>query len=253
MVRSLDTAPEAMRQWRRVVGAMKWGMTFSNGKTGIIVARKHLPRQDFSLWFDGGMREIDDIQRIIAGYEAYLILERGLSDNTREGYRADVSKLMSYLDATGIRLRDVTSDTLQEFMASLHDIGIAPRSQARVVSGVKSLFRYLKMEGYVDTNPALRLDGPKLGRQLPDVLSVEEIDRMIDAIDMDKPEGQRNRAIMETLYGCGLRVSELVNLGIDKVFMRERYVLVNGKGDKERIVPMSEVAAREIAALYGAA
>lgn len=193
------------------------------------------------------MREIDDIQRIIAGYEAYLILERGLSDNTREGYRADVSKLMSYLDATGIRLRDVTSDTLQEFMASLHDIGIAPRSQARVVSGVKSLFRYLKMEGYVDTNPALRLDGPKLGRQLPDVLSVEEIDRMIDAIDMDKPEGQRNRAIMETLYGCGLRVSELVNLGIDKVFMRERYVLVNGKGDKERIVPMSEVAAREIA------
>lgn len=193
------------------------------------------------------MREIDDIQRIIAGYEAYLILERGLSDNTREGYKADVGKLVSFLDSAGIRLRDVTDGTLQEFLASLHDVGIAPRSQARILSGLKSLFRYLKMEGYIDTNPTLLIDGPKIGRQLPDVLSVEEIDRMIDAIDMGKPEGQRNRAIMETLYGCGLRVSELVNLGIDKVFMRERYVLVNGKGDKERIVPMSEVAAIEIA------
>lgn len=193
------------------------------------------------------MREIDDIQRIIAGYEAYLILERGLSDNTREGYKADVGKLVSFLDSAGIRLRDVTDGTLQEFLASLHDVGIAPRSQARILSGLKSLFRYLKMEGYIDTNPTLIIDGPKIGRQLPDVLSVEEIDRMIDAIDMGKPEGQRNRAIMETLYGCGLRVSELVNLGIDKVFMRERYVLVNGKGDKERIVPMSEVAAIEIA------
>lgn len=193
------------------------------------------------------MREIDDIQRIIAGYEAYLILERGLSDNTREGYKADVGKLVSFLDSAGIRLRDVTDGTLQEFLASLHDVGIAPRSQARILSGLKSLFRYLKMEGYIDTNPTLLIDGPKIGRQLPDVLSVDEIDRMIDAIDMGKPEGQRNRAIMETLYGCGLRVSELVNLGIDKVFMRERYVLVNGKGDKERIVPMSEVAAIEIA------
>lgn len=193
------------------------------------------------------MREIDDIQRIIAGYEAYLILERGLSDNTREGYKADVGKLVSFLNSAGIRLRDVTDGTLQEFLASLHDVGIAPRSQARILSGLKSLFRYLKMEGYIDTNPTLLIDGPKIGRQLPDVLSVEEIDRMIDAIDMGKPEGQRNRAIMETLYGCGLRVSELVNLGIDKVFMRERYVLVNGKGDKERIVPMSEVAAIEIA------
>lgn len=193
------------------------------------------------------MREIDDIQRIIAGYEAYLILERGLSDNTREGYKADVGKLVSFLNSAGIRLRDVTDGTLQEFLASLHDVGIAPRSQARILSGLKSLFRYLKMEGYIDTNPTLLIDGPKIGRQLPDVLSVDEIDRMIDAIDMGKPEGQRNRAIMETLYGCGLRVSELVNLGIDKVFMRERYVLVNGKGDKERIVPMSEVAAIEIA------
>ncbi|MDE6490119.1 MAG: site-specific tyrosine recombinase XerD [Muribaculaceae bacterium] len=193
------------------------------------------------------MREIDDIQRIIAGYEAYLVLERGLSDNTREAYRADVGKLLSYLSVADIRLRDVTTDTLQEFVAALHDVGIAPRSQARIVSGIKSLFRYLKMEGYVETNPTLLIEGPKVGRQLPDVLSVEEIDGMIGAIDMEKAEGQRNRAIMETLYGCGLRVSELVNLEIDKVFMRERYVLVNGKGDKERIVPMSEVAAMEIA------
>lgn len=113
------------------------------------------------------MREIDDIQRIIAGYEAYLILERGLSDNTREGYRADVSKLMSYLDATGIRLRDVTSDTLQEFMASLHDIGIAPRSQARVVSGVKSLFRYLKMEGMSTPIPLCASTGPSSDGSCP--------------------------------------------------------------------------------------
>lgn len=114
------------------------------------------------------MREIDDIQRIIAGYEAYLILERGLSDNTREGYRADVSKLMSYLDATGIRLRDVTSDTLQEFMASLHDIGIAPRSQARVVSwGVKPLFRYLKMEGMSTPSRFAATTGPSSDGSCP--------------------------------------------------------------------------------------
>lgn len=192
------------------------------------------------------MRFIDSIPAVIDAYEAYLILERGLSDNTREAYVRDVGKLVRYLETETVTLREVTTDTLRAFAADLFDLGISPRTQARIVSGIKSFFRFMKLEGYLDSNPSLLLESPALRRHLPEVLRVDEIDAMIGAIDMEKAEGQRNRAIMETLYGCGLRVSELINLEISKLYFDEQFIMVHGKGDKERIVPISPQAIREI-------
>lgn len=192
------------------------------------------------------MRSIDSIPAVIDAYEAYLILERGLSDNTREAYVRDVGKLVRYLETEKVTLREVTTDILRAFAADLFDLGISPRTQARIVSGIKSFFRFLKLEGYLDSNPSLLLESPVLRRHLPEVLRVDEIDAMIGAIDMEKAEGQRNRAIMETLYGCGLRVSELINLEISKLYFDEQFIMVHGKGDKERIVPISPQAIREI-------
>ena len=192
------------------------------------------------------MRSIDSIPAVIDAYEAYLILERGLSDNTREAYVRDVGKLVRYLETEKVTLREVTTDTLRAFAADLFDLGISPRTQARIVSGIKSFFRFLKLEGYLDSNPSLLLESPALRRHLPEVLRLDEIDAMIGAIDMEKAEGQRNRAIMETLYGCGLRVSELINLEISKLYFDEQFIMVHGKGDKERIVPISPQAIREI-------
>lgn len=192
------------------------------------------------------MRSIDSIPAVIDAYEAYLILERGLSDNTREAYVRDVGKLLRYLETEKVTLREVTTDTLRAFAADLFDLGISPRTQARIVSGIKSFFRFMKLEGYLDSNPSLLLESPALRRHLPEVLRVDEIDAMIGAIDMEKAEGQRNRAIMETLYGCGLRVSELINLEISKLYFDEQFIMVHGKGDKERIVPISPQAIREI-------
>lgn len=192
------------------------------------------------------MRSIDSIPAVIDAYEAYLMLERGLSDNTREAYVRDVGKLVRYLETEKVTLREVTTDTLRAFAADLFDLGISPRTQSRIVSGIKSFFRFLKLEGYLDSNPSLLLESPALRRHLPEVLRVDEIDAMIGAIDMEKAEGQRNRAIMETLYGCGLRVSELINLEISKLYFDEQFIMVHGKGDKERIVPISPQAIREI-------
>ncbi len=192
------------------------------------------------------MRPIRDISKLVDEYDAHLMLERGLTANTREGYNDDVGKLLGYLDQIGVPVRDVTIDTLHTFVAELHDLGISPRSQARIISGIKSFFRFLKAGDYIDVNPSLLLDTPNLGRHLPEVLTVQEIDTLISAIDMGSNEGQRNRAIIETLYGCGLRVSELVNLEISKVFLDEEYLVVKGKGNKERLVPMSAVAVEEI-------
>lgn len=191
-------------------------------------------------------RSIDSIPDILKAYEAYLLLERALSDNTRQAYLADVGKLLDYLASMGITLRATTLEVLQDFAADLFDLGVAPRTQARIISGIKSFFRFLTLENLIDTNPAHLLEGPRLGRKLPDTLSVEEIDAMIDSIDLTQPEGQRNRAIMETLYGCGLRVSELTELEISKVYLDEQYLIVRGKGNKERLVPMSPAAVAEI-------
>lgn len=191
-------------------------------------------------------RRIDDIPAIVDQFEAYLQLERGLTDNTRSAYLSDVGKLLGYLADTATSLRNVTLDTLHNFVADLYDLGISPRSQARIIAGIRSFFRFLQMEQYLEDDPSILLETPKTGRKLPEVLTVDEINSMLDAIDMSSAEATRNRAIIETLYGCGLRVSELINLEISKIFFDEQFLLVKGKGNKERIVPMSEVAINEI-------
>lgn len=194
------------------------------------------------------LRKITDIPALLDQFAAYLLLERGLSDNTRSAYLADTGRLITYLSDTGVTLRDVTLETLQNFVATLYDLGIATRSQARIIAGVRSFFKFMRLEGFLDSDPSALLEIPRIGRRLPEVLTVEEIDDMIAAIDMTTAEGQRNRAIIETLYGCGVRVSELVNLEISKVYFDEQFVVVTGKGNKERIVPISEVALNEISA-----
>lgn len=194
------------------------------------------------------MRTLPTMSKLLDSYDAYLLLERGMSDNTRAAYRSDVEKLVCYLADGVTTLGDVTLDTLHNFAADLHDLGISPRSQARIVSGVKSFFKFLKNQQFIEHNPARMLENPQVGLHLPEVLTVAEIDAMLEAIDLATPERQRNRAIVETLYSCGLRVSELVNLEIGKVFVDEGYVIVTGKGSKERVVPISESALREISA-----
>lgn len=179
-------------------------------------------------------------------YMAYLLLERGLSDNTREAYMADYDRLSQWLDGIGRKITDADTDCIEGFIFDLADIGIAARSRARILSGVKALYRYLCLERIIDVDPTLLIDAPRIGRRLPDVLSVDEIDAMIASIDLSKPEGRRNRAMMETLYGCGLRVSELVALKFSDVDFEHEFAIVRGKGDKERIVPVSPVAAAEI-------
>ncbi len=192
------------------------------------------------------MRHIDNIKDLLSRYNAYLLLERGLSDNTREAYRNDILKLLQYLNDLSQPLRLVTLADLQAFVTELHDLGISPRSQSRIISGIKSFFKFLRLDGYIETDPTQLLESPKLGRHLPEILTVEEIDRMIAAIDLSAAEGQRNRAIIETLYGCGLRVSELINIEINHIYFNEQYLIVRGKGSKERMVPISDVAIDEI-------
>jgi len=193
------------------------------------------------------MRKIEDIAKVMEQFKVYLQLEKGLSGNTKEAYCDDVGKLLRYANAEGRGIESVTREDLENFVCALKDIGIQPRSQARIISGIKSFYKFLKIEGYVEENPTRLLESPKIGRKLPTVLTVEEIDRMIAAIDLSKPEGPRNRAIIETMYGCGLRVSELVGLRMSQVFADDEYVIVTGKGDKQRFVPISRIALDEIA------
>ena len=200
------------------------------------------------------MREIHDIEKLQKEYSLYLVLEKGVSENTREGYCRDVSRFLGWLSSGGdgcedipSALRDVTTDTLRLYLGSLNDIGIAVRSRARIVASLRSFFAYMTLEGYLDVNPGELLESPKLGLHLPEVLTVEEIDSMIESIDYTKEECQRDRAMIEVMYGCGLRVSELVGLEISKVYADEGFLVVRGKGDKERMVPMSETSIEEIA------
>lgn len=175
-------------------------------------------------------------------YKLYLRAQKGLSRNTADAYLTDVGHLTTFLDESGTALKDVTLDTLEQFIAALHDLGLQPRSQARLISGIKSYFKFLVLEGVLDSNPAELLPLPKLGRHLPEVLTVGEIDAMVAQCDISTPLGVRNRAIIETLYGCGLRVSELVDLQLSCLYTDEQYVIVRGKGDKQRLVPISTVA-----------
>ena len=192
------------------------------------------------------MREITDIADVKRRFLGHLTLEKGMSANTAHAYSDDVDKLVSFFADAGVGIERATTDDLERFVCTLQDVGIQPRSQARIISGVKGFYKFLMLEGYVDTDPTALLLTPKIGRHLPEVLTTDEIDQMIDCIDMSKAEGQRNRAIIETLYGCGLRVSELVTLKLSQLFMEEGYVVIQGKGNKQRLVPISPVAIEQI-------
>ncbi len=192
------------------------------------------------------MRPITDIADVKQRFLGHLTLEKGMSMNTAQAYGDDVDKLTRYLADAGVAVEQATTDDLERFVCTLQDVGIQPRSQARIISGVKGFYKYLRLAGFMDNDPTELLLTPKIGRHLPEVLTIAEIDAMIAAIDMSKAEGQRNRAIIETLYGCGLRVSELVTLRLSQLYMEERYVIIQGKGNKQRLVPISPVAIEQI-------
>ena len=179
-------------------------------------------------------------------YHLYLKLEKGLSENTIIAYERDFAKLESYLADARVELTDAKLEHLRDFIVEINSLGIQPRSQARILSSVKAFYRFLIYKNIIDNDPTELLEAPKIGLRLPEVLSVEEIDRIVAAIDLSKPEGQRNKAIIETLYGSGLRVSELINLQLSKLYIDEGYMLVEGKGSKQRLVPLSPASVRQI-------
>ncbi|MFC4721844.1 site-specific tyrosine recombinase XerD [Geojedonia litorea] len=178
-------------------------------------------------------------QNALNDYKHYLKIERGLSQNSITNYEYDIKKLIQYLEDHDIKVSpiDISNDVVQPFIYELSKV-LNPRSQSRLISGLRSFFSYLIFEDYRKTNPLDLIESPKIGRKLPDTLSIEDIDKLIDAIDLSKPEGERNRAILETLYSCGLRVSELTNLKISDLFFDEGFLKVTGKGDKQRFVPI---------------
>lgn len=183
---------------------------------------------------------MNPIDTYLPDFGHYLRLERGLSQNTLEGYSRDIRHLAEFLEDDPRQA--ITEETLHAFLASLHDLGLGPASQARVVAALRSFFHYLVAEGISDSDPTVLLESPKVGRMLPDVLSVEEIDAMLAAIPADKAESPRNRAIVEMLYGSGLRVSELCDLRISRLAVADAMVIIEGKGSKQRIVPVSPTA-----------
>ena len=185
-------------------------------------------------------------EELLSLYRDYLRLEKNMTSNTVEAYTDDVGKLLLYLKDAGLQPESVKLENLEHFAAGLHDIGITPRSQARILSGVRSFYKFLLMDRRIDALPTELLPSPQIGEHLPEVLSVEEIDRIISGIDLSEKEGQRNRAIIEMLYSCGLRVSELCNLLISDIWRDEGFVKVMGKGRKERFVPISGRALREL-------
>ncbi len=179
-------------------------------------------------------------------YLRYLKLQRNFTPNTVDAYERDLQKLLTYLEGEGIDAVNVELEDLQHFAASLHDIGVTARSQCRILSGIRSFYKFLVTDGYIQDDPTELLESPQLGDHLPEVLSVEEIDMIESAIDLSKWEGHRNKAIIEVLFSCGLRVSELTNLKLSNLYLDEEYVRVEGKGRKERLVPISQKAIKEL-------
>ena len=192
------------------------------------------------------MKSRENPDDILKKYKLYLKLEKALSANTVHAYVADVVKLFQFLADEGIHPFDVALEDLETFSANLRDLGIQPRSQARILSGIRSFYHFLVMDDYLQADPSELLESPQLGLHLPEVLSIEEIDNLIEAIDLSKDEGQRNRTILETLYSCGLRVSELCNLKLSDLYLTEGFIKVEGKGSKQRLVPISPRAIREL-------
>ncbi|MDR0756401.1 MAG: site-specific tyrosine recombinase XerD [Tannerella sp.] len=179
-------------------------------------------------------------------YKRHLRLEKSLSANTIEAYIDDLNKLFFFLEDEGISAFEVKYADLQQFVSQLYDLGISVRSIARIISGIKSFYRFLRLENRLSDDPTELLEAPGIGMKLPEVLSIDEIDRMLAGIDLSKPLGQRNRAMLETLYSCGLRVSELTGLKLSDVYFEEEYIRVEGKGSKQRLVPISKQALHEI-------
>jgi integrase/recombinase XerD len=182
------------------------------------------------------------------GFKAYLQLERSLSKNSIEAYLRDIGKLTQFLEVKGLSMtpEDVKLDTLREFLRWVTELGMMPTSQARIISGIKAFYKYLLMEDLIKKNPAELLESPKTTRKLPDTLSILDIDNMLASIDKSKPEGMRNNAIIETMFSCGLRVSETVNLKLSEISYDEEFVKVIGKGNKERLVPIGTIALKAI-------
>lgn len=184
----------------------------------------------------------------ISEFKNYLRLEKSLSKNSVEAYLRDVNQFESFLllQKNECSVKEVGLKELQDFIAYINELGMSERSQARIISGLKAFFKFLSIDEHIEQNPSLLIEAPKLGRKLPVVLSVDEIDQLQEAIDLSSTEGHRNKAIIETLYSCGLRVSELIGLQISNLFLEQAYIKVIGKGQKERLVPISQKAIREI-------
>ena len=179
-------------------------------------------------------------------YRRYMKLQRNFTPNTLDAYMHDIDKLLRYLKAEGIEPQDARLQDLQAFAASLHDLGVSPRSQCRILSGVRTFYRFLVIDGYMADDPTELLESPQTGEHLPEVLTTDEVDRLEQAIDLTKWEGQRNKAIIEVLFSCGLRVSELVTLRLSDLYLDDHFIRVVGKGRKERLVPISESAAEQL-------
>jgi len=184
----------------------------------------------------------------IENFKSYLTLEKALSKNSVDAYINDITKLTSFLKEKNMEMTpiEVELQTLKDFVAWINDAGTSPRTQARVISGIKAFFKYLLLEEIIEKNPTALLEAPKIGRKLPDTLTVDEIDTLVKSIDLNKAEGQRNRAILETLYSCGLRVSELIDLRVSNLHFRMGFIKIHGKGNKERLIPIGKKAKKEI-------
>ncbi len=183
---------------------------------------------------------------VVRAYVRYLKLERNYSSNTIEAYEHDIGYLLNFCETEGLKALDLELDDLRRFAASIHEHGVGASTQARILSGVRSFYRFLVLEGYIDNDPTELLESPQLGEHLPEVLSTEEVDILEASVDLSKPEGQRNRTIIEVLFSCGLRVSELVNLKLSDIYKNEQFIRVKGKGNKERLVPISPQALKEL-------
>lgn len=186
------------------------------------------------------------ITDIVKSYTRYLKLERNYSPNTLAAYQNDLSWLLSFCEQQEMNPLDMQLEDLQHFAVQLHEHQIGPTSQARILSGIRSFYKYLLLSGEIEQDPTELLESPHLGERLPEVLSTDEIDQIQKSIDLSKPEGQRNKTIIEVLFSCGLRVSELVNLKLSNLYLEEGFVRVMGKGSKERLVPISSKAIREL-------
>lgn len=185
-------------------------------------------------------------ERYIKDFVSFLKIEKGLAENSISAYQNDVSKLYDFAKSRNLTIKDLSYKDLKEFVSDLYDLGLSARSQARIISGIKQFFGFLILEDELKDDPSELLEMPKIGRKLPEVLTIEEIDQLLQAIDMSKAEGHRNRAILETLYSCGMRVSELVNLRFSDMYFDEGFIRVIGKGNKERLVPVSPSVEKEI-------